>query len=109
MDRRRSPRVEVQLPVEVWGVDVHGQPFTVPAMVTNLSASGLVLHGVRRTLRLGELLDIRLEGQRAQVRVVWIGGQGTQQAGQLGMQKVTGEPIFLVSVLSQCSQAAAAC
>ena len=68
-----------------------------------------MLHGVRRTLRLGELLDIRIEGQRAQVRVVWIGGQGTQQAGQLGMQKVTSEPIFLVSVLSQCSQAAAVC
>lgn len=109
MDRRRSPRVEVQLPVEVWGVDAHGQPFTVPAMVTNMSANGLVLHGVRRNLRLGDLLDIRLEGQRAQVRVVWMGGQGTQQAGQLGMEKVNGAPIFLVSVLSLCSQAAAAC
>jgi hypothetical protein len=109
MDRRQSPRVEVQLPVEVWGVDAHGQPFTVPAMVTNMSANGLVLHGVRRNLRLGELLDIRLGGERAQVRVVWIGGQGTQRAGQLGMQKVTSEPIFLVSVLTHCSQTAAAC
>ncbi|PYV51084.1 MAG: hypothetical protein DMG92_05485 [Acidobacteria bacterium] len=51
MDRRQSPRIEVQLPVQVWGMDAHGQPFMNPALVTNMSTSGLVIQGVRRKIR----------------------------------------------------------
>ena len=109
MDRRRSARVEVQLPVQIWGMDAHGQPFTGPAMVTNMSAGGLVLQGVHRRLRLGELLDIRLGDERAQFRVVWIGAAASHHAGQVGMERVTTEDILPSFTLSRCSQAAAAC
>jgi hypothetical protein len=109
MDRRRSARVAVQLPVEVWGLDAHGQAFTGPAIVSNLSAGGLVLHGVRRHLRVGELLDIRMERDTAQFRVVWIGGPGTHRAGQMGMQRVMAEAFVPDSVLVHCSQVAALC
>src|SRR5438445_1886872 len=85
MDRRESPRVEVQLPVQVWGLDAYGQPFTDPAVVTNMSTGGLVLQGIRRRIRAGELLDIRMGEERAQFRVVWVGGAGTRRAGELGM------------------------
>ena len=78
-------------------------------MVANMSAGGLVLQRVRRHLRLGELLDIRLGEERAQFRVVWIGGVASARAGQVGMQRVTDNSIFPMSVLSQCSQAAATC
>ena len=107
MDRRRSPRIEVQLPVQVWGVDAYGQPFMELAIVTNMSSTGLVLQGIRRRIRAGELLDIRLDNERAQFRVVWIGGIVHRYAGDLGMQRVT-EQMFL-PVLAHCAQGAAAC
>ena len=109
MDRRQSPRIEVQLPVQIWGLDAFGQPFTDPALVVNMSASGLVLHGVRRRIRAGELLDIRMGDEQAQFRVVWVGCAGTRMAGELGMERVTSQAFIPDSVLAHCSQAAAAC
>ena len=50
MDRRKSPRICVQLPVEVWGLDAFGQAFTEAAMITNMSSGGIVLQGLRRRL-----------------------------------------------------------
>jgi hypothetical protein len=60
MDRRQNARVTVLLPVEIWGMDAHGRPFTDPAVVINMSAGGIVLQGVRRRMRVGELLDVRM-------------------------------------------------
>lgn len=105
MDRRQSPRIEVQLPVQVWGMDVYGQPFINPALVTNMSAGGLVLQGVVRRVRVGEVLDVRMGADKDQFRVVWIGA-----TGDLGMQKITTASTFMPgSVLVHCAQAAAAC
>lgn len=109
MDRRQTPRVEVQLPVQVWGMDTFGQPFTAAALVTNMSTSGLVLQGVRPRIRAGEIVDIRMGDERAQFRVVWVGGTGTRRAGELGVQRVTAQALLPDSVLAYCSQSAAAC
>lgn len=104
MDRRHSPRVSVQLPVEVWGLDAFCQPFTDSAIITNMSAEGIVLQGLRRRMREGELLDVRLGREKGQFRVVWIGGDG-----ELGMRSVTSQTFLPNSILVHCSQAAAAC
>ncbi len=104
MDRRQSPRVEVQLPVQVWGMDAFGQPFTNPALVTNMSAGGLVLQGVIRRVRIGELLDVRMGEEQAQYRVVWIA-----PTGDMGMQRITATAFLPMSVFVNCAQAAAAC
>jgi hypothetical protein len=104
MDRRRTARVSVQLPVEVWGLDAFGQPFTQSAMVTNLSSGGLVLEGVRRRIRRGEVLDVRMGSSKAEFRVVWI-----SENGNLGMQSLTALTFLPPSVLTYCAQAAAAC
>jgi hypothetical protein len=106
MDRRESPRIEVQLPVQVWGMDAHGQPFTNSALVTNLSTGGLVIQGLTRKIRTGEILDVQMGQEKAQFRVVWVGSQGTSE---LGLQRTTAHAFFANSVLAHCSQAAAAC
>ena len=104
MDRRRTPRVSVQLPVQVWGLDAFGQPFTQPAMVTNLSSGGIVLEGVRRRMRRGDVLDVRMGSNQAEFRIVWI-----SENGELGMQSLTAQTFLPPSVLMHCAQAAAAC
>jgi hypothetical protein len=104
MDRRRTPRVSVQLPVQVWGLDAFGQPFTQSAMVTNLSSGGAVLEGVRRRMRTGDVLDVRMGSSKAEFRVVWM-----SENGVLGMQSLTAQTFLPQSVLMHCAQAAAAC
>lgn len=104
MDRRQKPRIAVQLPVQVWGMDAFGRPFIDSATVCNVSTTGLELHGIRRRIRAGELLDIRMGEEKAEFRVVWVGAMG-----ELGMQSVAARVFLADSVLMNCSQAFAAC
>lgn len=106
MDRRQTPRIQVQIPVQIWGMDAHGQPFTNPALVTNLSTGGLVLQGVTRRVRIGEVLDVRMGDDKGQFRVVWITSTSTVE---LGMQRITANAFLPDTVLAHCAQAAAAC
>jgi hypothetical protein len=75
-----------------------------PAIVINMSTGGMVLQGIRRRIRAGELLDVRMGKQKAEFRVVWVGA-----TGDLGMQSVTAQAFLPDSMLTYCSQAAAAC
>jgi hypothetical protein len=104
MDRRHNARVSVQLPAQVWGLNAFGQAFTDSALVVNISFGGIVLRGVNRRIRIGELLDVRIENSNAQFRVIWIG-----PTGDLGLQNLTAETFLPKAVLLHCAQAAAAC
>src|SRR6202163_4089583 len=92
MDRRRNPRVKAQLPVRIWGVDAHDLPFMQLASVKNLSSSGVVVQGIRRQIKPGEILEVQLDDEKAQFRVIWTGMQGTGSAGELGLQSLASEP-----------------
>jgi hypothetical protein len=104
MDRRHNARVSVQLPAQVWGVNASGQPFIGSALVVNMSEGGIVVRGIHKRIRLGELLDVRLENTSGQFRVIWIGSNG-----DLGLQNLSTETFLPKSVLVHCAQAAAAC
>ena len=104
MDRRQSARVSVQLPVSVWGLDAFGQAFTTSALVTNMSGGGLVVRGIRRRMKIGDTLDVRMGSSKGQFRVVWIG-----ESSEVGLAAVTANTFFPTSVLVHCSGAAAAC
>lgn len=87
-------------------MDAHGQPFTNSALVTNMSIGGLVVQGVRRKIRTGEILDVQMGEDKAQFRVVWVVSEG---AGEIGLQRMTSHTFVAHSVLTHCAQAAAAC
>ena len=84
MDRRINTRISVQLPAQVWGLNSSGQPFTDSALVVNVSARGIVLRGLAKRIRIGELLDVRRENSTTQFRVIWIGARG-----DLGLQNLS--------------------
>ena len=109
MDRRRSSRVGMRLPVQVWGFDSYGRPFTESALVTNMSSSGVVLNGMRRQVRAGEVLDVRMGADKAQFRVIWIGAANTRRAGCMGLRKLTADAFVPDSVLRHCSAVAGTC
>jgi hypothetical protein len=104
MDRRHTPRVSVQLPAEVWGLNASGLPFIESALVINLSAGGMVLRGIQKRIRIGEILEVRIGNSRGQFRLLWIGNDG-----DLGLQSLTAEAFLPKSVFPFCAQAAATC
>jgi hypothetical protein len=104
MDRRHNPRVSVQLPAKVWGLDAFGLAFTDSAIVVNMSGGGIVLRGIRRRVRIGEILDVRMDDVSAQFRIIW-----SRPNGELGMQNLSTQSFLPASVLSHCAQAAASC
>ncbi len=54
-------------------MDAHGQPFTHPGLVINMSVGGIVIQGVRRKLRIGEILDVQMGQDKAQFKLIWVG------------------------------------
>jgi hypothetical protein len=87
-------------------MDAHGQPFTHPGLVTNMSVGGLVIQGVKRKLRTGEILDVQMAQVKAQFRVVWVVSEGN---GEIGLQRLTSHTFVAHSVLTNCAEAAAVC
>lgn len=87
MDRRRERRLNLELPVRIWGVDRMSQPFTELVRVRNISNLGAVLTGVRAKIKAGELVDVQRGEMRAQFRVAWI-----SLSGEAGIQALAFEP-----------------
>lgn len=91
MDRRRQPRVSVELPVKIWGVDANSRPFTQDASLRTISGRGATLQGVRAQLKPGNLFDLQYKGKKAQFRVVWTGKQGTAMQGEVGIENLSSD------------------
>jgi hypothetical protein len=87
MDRRKERRLNLELPVRIWGVDRMARPFAEIVRVRNVSNRGAVLNGVRSKIQTGELLDVQLGASRAQFRIVWM-----SLSGEAGIQALAMEP-----------------
>ena len=94
MDRRRERRLNLELPVRIWGVDRMARPFAEIVRVRNVSNGGAVLIGVRSKVQTGELLDVQHGPSRVQFRIVWM-----SSSGEAGIQALAFEPpIFSMGV-----------
>lgn len=94
MDRRREPRVFVELPVRIWGVDAKSRPFAQPASLRTISGRGATLQGVDAELKPGSVLDLQYQGSKAQFRVVWLGKVGTEMQGEVGVENLSKEVLL---------------
>jgi hypothetical protein len=90
MDRRKERRLNLELPVRIWGVDKMAHPFAELARMRNISNHGAVLAGVRAKIQAGDVLDVQLGTSRSQFRIVWIGLSGEAGIQALEMER----PIF---------------
>jgi hypothetical protein len=90
MDRRKERRLNLELPVRIWGVDKMARPFAEIVRVRNVSNRGAVLIGMRSKLQTGELLDVQLGASRTQFRIAWI-----SLSGEAGIQALAFEPPIL--------------
>ena len=90
MERRKERRLELDLPVRIWGVDRMAQPFAELVRVRNVSNHGAVLLGVRSKVQTGEVLEVQHGASRVQFRIVWM-----SSSGEAGIQALAFEPPIL--------------
>lgn len=100
----RERRMDAGLPVRIWGVDCYSRPFMQLASVRNFSSLGAILQNVRAQIRPGEILDVQCDGQRAQFRVIWAGRPGTEEEGNVGLERLPLEPHIWVVDPARCGQ-----
>ena len=89
--RRREPRIDVQLPVRIFGTDSSGQVFSAKAIVVNVSQHGAELSGVEAHLNLNDTIGLSYGKNRVHFRVRWIGQPGTEKAGRVGLLNTSPE------------------
>src|SRR5438270_7353817 len=86
MDRRKERRLDdLELSVQIWGVDRNARPYAELVRATSVSDSGAVLLDVHCELHAGEVLDVQHEARRAQFRVIWT------RPGETGIQSLPHE------------------
>jgi PilZ domain len=91
MGKRRQPRKPVEVPVRIFGTDLHGQVFSEKAMTVNVSRGGAEVSGVHAELAADEIVGLTYGPNRVHFRVKWVGGAGTPKAGHVGLLNVAPE------------------
>jgi hypothetical protein len=106
VDHRQTLRVMAVLPVRIWGVDAHAQPFMQLASVVNISRTGAAVRGVHRQVQAGEVLEVQFGDLKAQFRVMWVGRVGTARQGEIGIARLLSDPCIWNLNVGQCVQVA---
>jgi hypothetical protein len=76
IERRGEPRREVNLKLQVWGVDTLGSRFVQAAQARDISLRGALISGLDAELRSGDVIGVLFEGRKARYRVVWVRQSG---------------------------------
>jgi hypothetical protein len=90
-EQRPEVRVETDLPIRVWGLDVNGKPFTQAAHALNISSQGALVSGVDVTLKPGDIVAVQYEQRKARCEVKWVVDAGGILKNQTGLQLLSGQ------------------
>ena len=100
IDRRREPRLEVDLALMVWGVDTKGERFLQEVRARDISLNGAMLSGLTADLRSGDVVGILYAGRKARYRVVWIRYDAGGDRLQAAVHRVTPDECPWLDLLS---------
>ena len=85
MGRRHEDRLQVNLPVRVWGMDRNGKPFIQSAHVVDVTRLGGRLRDLYCLDKKGDVIRVQHGSQKANFKITWIGHPGTSEDGQVGI------------------------
>lgn len=94
MGRRRQPRTEVGLRVQLWGTDAQGHPFVEAVCTEDLSDTGAHLKGICMPLHPGDVVGLKFDGRDALFRVVWVGEEGSPYESHAGVKSTSAVTSF---------------
>ncbi len=101
VERRGEPRVQVELPVRIWGFTAQHEQFAQDAFARNVSRSGALLSGINHELRSGDLIGVQYGERRARFKVVWVNDSGTGHKTQAAVHRMEEEECPWEPVLHQ--------
>ena len=91
MGKRRHPRVDIRLPVRIFGTDAHGHPFFENVLTINIGAGGVLLDGVSSELKMDEIIGLTYGQKKNRFQIRWLPEKGSPSAGRVGLSSVPGQ------------------
>jgi hypothetical protein len=85
---RREQRVELSLPVRIWGMDRNGKLFEEDVTTIDITPIGACLTGVNCNLQVGSVIGVQHGNSNSRFRVAWIGEVGSPRDHQFGILTV---------------------
>jgi hypothetical protein len=85
MGKRREPRVDMSVPVRIFGTDSSGQIFSEKLSTLNVSRHGAELGGVQAQLKMGEIIGLTYGTNKVHFRIMWVGAPGTPKQARIGL------------------------
>jgi PilZ domain len=85
MGKRIEPRLDVQVPVRIFGTDRSGAVFSQKVVTVNISRLGVELAEVEVNLAADEMIGLSYGNNRMHFRVKWVGAPDTPKAGHVGL------------------------
>jgi len=99
MTPKPEPRVDVNLPVRVFGMGADNRPFFQNAHARNVSDHGAKLSGIEKQLRPGDVIGIQFGDKKARCKVVWVVDAGALKKTQIGVQLVADQECPWTAIL----------
>src|SRR5437879_10144846 len=94
MAKRREPRVELQLPIRVFGTDINGKAFSEKIVTIDVSRRGVKLSRVQAQIKVGETIGMTYGQTKGRFIVRWVGAPGTPRAGLIGIDLSSSDTQF---------------
>jgi len=87
-DQQSEPRLSVDLPVRIWGMNADGRPFSQHARAQNISSEGALLTLVESELKVGDVIGIQCDDRKTRCSVIWVMNTGPVKKNQVGVKLV---------------------
>ena len=109
MISRSEPRQSQESPIRIFGMDNAGKPVNISAWTVDVSRHGARVKGIHEWSTPGEEVGVRCGLEKARFKIVWVGADGTPNAGHVGLQSVeSGKYIWGLAPPQQVAANAAA-
>ena len=82
-------RLTVDIPVRIWGMSAQGRPFSQHVRAQNISCEGASLNDVESELKVGDVIGIQCDSNKARCTVIGAMNTGTLKKNQVGIRLVT--------------------
>jgi len=92
MSEKPEPRLDVELPIRIFGMSTEGRPFLQNVRARNISHHGAKLAGLETRLKPGEVIGVQLGNLKARCKVIWVVDAGQAQKVEVGVSLLEGQP-----------------
>ena len=92
MSEKPEPRLDVELPIRIFGMSAEGRPFLQNVRARNISHHGAKLAGLETRLKPGEVIGVQFGDKKARCKVIWVVDAGQSQKIEVGVSLLEGQP-----------------